>query len=32
MLNEFDIPKYFWAEAVNTYCYVLNHVTLRPKL
>jgi len=28
-----ELPnKMFWVEAVNTYCYVLNHVTLRPKL
>lgn len=32
MINEFNTPKYFWAEAVNTSCYVLNRVTLRPKL
>ena len=24
MLNENNLPKYFWAEAVNTSCYVLN--------
>ncbi|KAH9698132.1 hypothetical protein KPL71_023896 [Citrus sinensis] len=24
MLNENSLPKYFWAEAVNTACYVLN--------
>jgi hypothetical protein len=28
MLNEFDKPKYFWKESVNTSCYVLNRVTL----
>ena len=28
-----ELPKkYFWVEAINTYCYVLNHVTLRPEL
>ena len=32
MLNENDLPKYFWAEAVNTSCYVLNHVLIRPNL
>ena len=32
MLNENNLPKYFWAEAVNTACYVLNRVSLRPKL
>ncbi|KAK9180762.1 hypothetical protein WN944_023897 [Citrus x changshan-huyou] len=26
MLNENSLPKYFWAEAVNTACYVLNHM------
>ena len=29
MLNENKIPKYFWAEAVNTSCYVLNRILLR---
>jgi hypothetical protein len=28
MLNEFDTPKCFWAEAIDTSCYVLNRVTL----
>ena len=32
MLNENDLPKYFWAEAVNTSCYVLNRVLIRPNL
>ena len=32
MLNENNLPKYFWAEAVNTVCYVLNRVSLRPIL
>lgn len=30
MLNENNLPKYFWAEAVNTACYVMNKVSLRP--
>ena len=30
MLNSFNLPKYFWAEAVNTACYVLNRVLIRP--
>ncbi|KAH9649048.1 Integrase catalytic domain-containing protein [Citrus sinensis] len=30
MLNENVLPKYFWAEAVNTACYVLNRVLIRP--
>ncbi|KAL6342996.1 hypothetical protein AAG906_017016 [Vitis piasezkii] len=29
MLNENNLPKYFWAEAVNTSCYVLNRILLR---
>ena len=29
MLNENALPKYFWAEAVNTACYVLNRVLNR---
>ena len=29
MLNEYDLPKYFWAEAVNTACYVSNRVLIR---
>ena len=29
MLNENNLPKYFWAEVVNTSCYVLNKVLLR---
>ena len=32
MLNETNLPKYFWAEAVNTSCYVLNRILLRPIL
>ncbi|KAH9733812.1 Integrase catalytic domain-containing protein [Citrus sinensis] len=32
MLNENALPKYFWAEAVNTACYVLNRVLIRPHL
>ena len=28
MLNENNLPKYFWAGAVNTSCYVLNRVLL----
>lgn len=31
MLNQFSLPKYFWAEAVNTACYVLNRVLIRPE-
>ncbi|KAH9696622.1 hypothetical protein KPL71_023234 [Citrus sinensis] len=32
ILNENALPKYFWAEAVNTACYVLNRVLIRPNL
>ena len=32
MLNENNLPKYFWAKAVNTSCYILNRVLLRPIL
>jgi len=30
MLNENSLPKYFWADAVNTASYVLNRVLIRP--
>jgi transposase InsO family protein len=30
MLCENSLPKYFWAEAVNTACYIVNRVLLRP--
>ena len=32
MLNEHSLPKYFWAEAINTTCYILNRVLVRPLL
>nr|KYP35691.1 Retrovirus-related Pol polyprotein from transposon TNT 1-94 [Cajanus cajan]KYP38474.1 Retrovirus-related Pol polyprotein from transposon TNT 1-94 [Cajanus cajan] len=32
MLNENGLPKYFWADAVNTACYVLNRILIRPIL
>ena len=32
MLNEHSLLKYFWAEAVNTACYVMNRVLIRPSL
>ena len=28
--KEYDLPSYFWAEAVNTACYVSNRVFKRP--
>ena len=30
MLCENNLPKYFWAEAVNTACYIINRVMIRP--
>lgn len=32
MLNETNLPKYFWADAVSTACYVSNRVLVRPIL
>ena len=32
MLQDKNLPKYFWAEAINTTCYVLNRVLIRPIL
>jgi len=32
MLNENSLPKYFGADAVNTTCYVLNRVLIKPIL
>ena len=32
MLCEGNLPKYFWAEAVNTACYILNRILIRPIL
>lgn len=32
ILKENDLPKYFWAKSINTMCYVLNCVLLRPSL
>jgi len=32
MLNETELPKYFWADVVSTTCYVLNRVLIRPIL
>ena len=32
MMNENKLPKYFWADAVSTACYVLNRVLIRPIL
>ena len=32
MLSESSLPKYFWADAVSTSCYVMNRVPIRPIL
>ena len=32
MLNEGGLPKYFWADAISTACYVLNRILIRPIL
>ena len=32
MLSEYKLPLTFWAEAVNTSCYVMNRVMIRPIL
>jgi len=32
MLNETSLPKYFWADVVNTTSYVINRVLIRPIL
>ena len=32
MLNENNLLKYFWAKVVNTSCYILNRILLRPIL
>ena len=30
MLCENNLPKYFWGEAINIACYILNRVSIRP--
>ena len=32
MLHEYSLPLYFWAEVVNTSCYISNRVFKRPIL
>jgi len=32
LLNDSNLPKYFWADAMNTTCYVLNCALIRPIL
>ena len=29
MLCESNLPRYFWAEAINTACYILNRTLIR---
>lgn len=32
LLNEHSTPEHFWAEAVNTSCYIINRVIIRKGL
>ena len=32
VLHENNLPTYFWVEVVNTSCYILNRVLIRPSL
>ena len=32
MLNDTNLPKYFWVEAINTACYRMNRELIRPIL
>ena len=32
LLGEINLPMYFWVEAINTSCYVMNRILLRPIL
>ena len=32
MLCENNLPKYFWGEAINTLCYVINRISIKPML
>ena len=32
MINETNMAKHFWAEVVNTTCYIQNRVSIRPIL
>ena len=32
ILCESQLPRYFWAEAINTVCYILNRALIRPIL
>ena len=30
MISEYSLKLYFWAEAINMSCYILNRVSIRP--
>ena len=32
MIYRFKVPQHSWAEAINTACYVMNGVLLRPNM
>jgi len=32
LLNDTNLPKYFWAEVVNIACYIMNRALIRPIL
>ena len=32
MLHGNNLPNYYWAEAINTSCYILNRILIRPSL
>ena len=32
LLNDTNLPNYFWAEVVNTACYIMNRALIRPIL
>ena len=32
MIHDYSLSRSFWAEAVHTSCYIINRVTVRPKL
>ena len=32
LLNDTPLPQYFWAEVVNTTCYIMNRALIRPIL
>ena len=32
MINDTNVAKIFWAEAINTACYIQNRISIRPIL